>query len=196
MEIFIVVLTILGLLILGAAINQFIFLRKKEKSLYQAPSIPEKIPAIPQKEREIVEIYLKEWQIIIETQMHFNDLILRFRSVILTTYVTLIGAVTAISKLGVISEKSVFPLFLLVFSLWVTSFFIDFFYYHRLLIGSVRQADKYDKSNYFRSHGLFGMTAGISNQVRPLTSRWLVILYYSAPAAVLWIIFLILHFGG
>jgi len=192
MNIFIIILTVLGLVVLGAAINQFVFLRKQNESSGDFPVIPEKIPVISQKEREILEIYLKEWQVIIETQMHFNDLILRFRSITLTTFVTLIGAVVAISNLKVISKESIPPLFLLISFLWIASFIIDFRYYDRLLLGSVKQAMKYDNSKYFRMLGLFGMTSGISNQVKPLTSKWLLILYYAVPMVGLCLVYLLL----
>ena len=47
---------------------------------------------------KIIGHLLKEWEVIINTQMHFNDLILRFRSTILTVIATLTGAIFAIYK--------------------------------------------------------------------------------------------------
>ena len=189
MHILVTVLAVLGLIVLGAAINQFLLSKPTEQSGAHVPVIPEHIPVLTEDERGMLELYLKEWQVIIETQMHFNDLILRFRAITLTTFVTLIGAVVAISKLGVISTHSLQLLFLLMFVLWLTSFIIDYRYYHRLLLGSVKQAMKYDNSEYFKLYGLFGMTSCISDQVRPLTSKWLIMLYYSVPTVALWLIY-------
>ena len=192
MHILISILVIIGLVVLGAAINNFIFLRSKEKSNYNSSTIPEKPPKLSVHDKILLEFYLKEWQVIIETQMHFNDLILRFRSITLTAFVTLIGAVVAIGKLGILQPDSIHLLFLLVFILWATSFIIDYLYYHRLLLGSVKEASKYDNSKYSKSLGLFGITKSISHQVRPLTSKWLVFIYYSLPTIGMVIIYFLL----
>jgi hypothetical protein len=192
MNTIVILLSISGLLVLGASINQYIQSRKHDKSISHVPTIPDKVPALSAKERVVLDIYLKEWQVIIETQMHFNDLILRFRSFTLTTFVTLVGAIVAISKLGVIPTPSIHLLFVLMFFLWLTSFIIDFRYYHRLLLGSVKQALKYDNSKYFKTLGLFGMTSCISDQVRPLTSHWLIIIYYTIPTIGLLVIYVLM----
>jgi len=192
MNILVLILSIIGLLVLGAAINNYIFLRSQVKPKYHPSAIPEKSPKLSGHDKLLLEFYLKEWQVIIETQMHFNDLILRFRSITLTAFVTLIGAIVAIGKLGIIQPNSIQLLFLLVFILWATSFIIDYLYYHRLLLGSVKEASKYDDSKYSTSLGLFGITKSISHQVRPLTSKWLIIIYYALPTIGMIIIYFLL----
>lgn len=118
--------------------------------------------------------------------MHFNDLILRFRAITLTAFVTLIGAAVAIGKYFSLSESSLGWLILtLPVTLWSTAFIIDFFYYHRLLLGSVTEALKFDGSHKLKSYGLFGMTTCISEHVHPPASKALVALYYAIPVMVL-----------
>ena len=56
--------------------------------------------------KELLEIYQKEWEINIQTQMHFNELIIKFRSVMLTAFITLFGAAIAVfKKKGVKNNK-------------------------------------------------------------------------------------------
>ena len=191
MEIIIVLLAIIGLLFLGAAIY-LLFFKQEERRDESEVSIPENTSVLSDEDKVRLKFYLKEWQVIIETQMHFNDLILRFRSITLTSFITLIGAVVAIGKLGIIKSDIISSLFTMIFFLWLTSFIIDFFYYNQLLIGSINAANKYDNSKFNSSLGLFGMTNKISHQVRPFRSKWLIGIYYFLPAIGMVITFLML----
>ncbi|MDD5459794.1 MAG: hypothetical protein PHF37_10430, partial [Phycisphaerae bacterium] len=81
-------------------------------------------------------------------------------------------------------------LFILL-TLWITAFVMDFFYYHRLLLGSVAQAKKFDNSELGKKIGLFGLTTCISNVVHPPTSKIMVGLFYGIPAIAIAIIMFI-----
>jgi len=142
---------------------------------------------------EVAKLYLQEWTTVIQTQMHFNDLIIRFRTTVLTVLVALLGAFAAAAK----SEYPKWAVqdigFLLFFPIafWATACIIDIFYYHRLLLGAVAQAEKYDGigGTFF---GLFGMTEVIKKHVRPSTSKYLVFAFYALPVLILaagWAIF-------
>jgi hypothetical protein len=192
METYYVVLWGLGSYFLGFASHHFITKFRKDKHSGTESRIPDIIPQLDDTERGMLQLYLKEWEIIIDTQMHFNDLILRFRAITLTTFVALIGAAVAINKLDVITQSTVQRLLLLIGCLWAASFIIDYWYYHRLLLGSVKQATKYDKSRFAQEYGIFGMTASISEQVRPFTSKSLIIFYYSVPSVALILMYLLL----
>lgn len=51
MQILILTLAIIGLLVLGAAINQFIFLQSQEKTKYHPSAIPDKSQKLSERER-------------------------------------------------------------------------------------------------------------------------------------------------
>ena len=146
---------------------------------------PTTIPSIDVGQKRLMELYLKEWQVIIETQMHFNDLILRFRSITLTAFIVLIGATVAIEKIPSISKSDILLIASIPATFWVTAFIMDFGYYHRLLLGSVAEALKFDNSEFLKSYGLFGMTSRISEEVHPPTSKLLVFFYYFVPFIVI-----------
>ena len=75
----------------------------------------------------------------IQMRMHFYDLIIRFRTTVLTVLVAFLGALAAAAKsenLGLTQQDTKF---LLCFpaAFWATAFVVDFCYYHRLLLGAV-----------------------------------------------------------
>ena len=68
--------------------------------------IPRELPILSDAEKELVPIYQKEWRTIIETQMHFNDLIIRFRAIVLTAMITLAGASVVLQQAEKIDKSS------------------------------------------------------------------------------------------
>ena len=155
--------------------------------------IPESLPALSDHEKAVIPLYQTEWKTIIETQMHFNDLIIRFRSIVLTAFITLVGASVALQNTKKIDEKQFLVLFFFV--LWVTAFVMDFFYYHRLLLGSVAQAMKFDESELGKRLGLFGLTTCISRVVHPPASKIMVGLFYGIPAIAVLVLMLIINYS-
>ena len=136
--------------------------------------------------------YLKEeWKVTIETQMHFNDLIMRYRSIILSVFITSLGVIYGISEKLNIGSKE-FGIYLMLASIfWVCCFFLDFFYYNRLLLGAVDHAKKFDNNTYFGNKGLFGLTKRIASKAPLNTSNFLIIAFYAIPAIALIVIFII-----
>ena len=120
----------------------------------------------------------------IETQMHFNDLIIRFRSIVLTAIVTLSGASIAfVETANLKNSDALFRMLIAALLIvWITAFILDLGYYHRLLIGSVNQALKFDNSDLGKKYGLFGLTTCIKNSVHPPASKKMIIIFYSIPA--------------
>jgi uncharacterized protein with PQ loop repeat len=132
-----------------------------------------------------VDNVLKEWEVVINTQMHFNDLIIKYRTAILTVFITLGGALLTIKKtltIG-ISESDFFHLCILLAAFWFFAFLIDILYYHQLLIGAVRYALKFDNDETCKKLGLFGMTKTIMKNVTVGWSRFFVSLFYIGPIA-------------
>jgi len=156
---------------------------------------PEPLPALSDHEKAVIPFYQTEWKTIIETQMHFNDLIIRFRSIVLTAFITLVGASVALQNTEKIDEKQFLTLFSILFVLWVTAFVMDFCYYHRLLLGSVAQAMKFDESELGKRLGLFGLTTCISKVVHPPASKIMVSLFYGIPAIAMLVLMLINNYS-
>ena len=146
--------------------------------------IPEEPETLSQEERQRIELHLQEWKVVIETQMHFNDLIIRFRQITLTTFAALTGAAVAVTKTVQLSDTAMVLLVALPTVFWLSAAALDLLYYHRLLIGAVNQAAKFDTSTWLGAHGFFGLTATISTQVTRVGSRRLVLVYYLLPFVV------------
>lgn len=152
--------------------------------------IPE-VPPIPKPEEGLlIQIYQTEWKSIIETQMHFNDLIIRFRSIVLTVLIALVGTCIALNANEKIDEELLPVLLSFALVFWVTAFVLDRYYYHRLLLGSVNQAMKFDESQLGKKYGLFGLTTCIANAVHPPTSNILISIFYGLPALSLVVYFI------
>ena len=85
---------------------------------YQLPPEPGKVT---EAQGRLLDLYLKEWQVVIQTQMHFNDLIVRFRSVALTSFVALTGAVITISHAQGMEGKPLTALRFMPLVFWTTA---------------------------------------------------------------------------
>lgn len=167
--------------------------RKSDIKARRVPvnEIPRELPILSDAEKVLVPIYQKEWRTIIETQMHFNDLIIRFRAIVLTAMITLAGASVVLQQAEKIDKSSSITVVVLLLFLWFTAFVMDFSYYHRLLLGSVAQAMKFDNSELAKKAGLFGLTTCIKEAVHPPASKIMVGLFYLIPALPLG--YLLLH---
>jgi|AntDeeMinimDraft_4_1070355.scaffolds.fasta_scaffold04284_2 hypothetical protein len=132
--------------------------------------------------------YLKEeWKTTIEIQMHFNDLIIRFRSIVLSVFLTGLGVVYGFSeKFG--TDKNLLFVLILALVFWVCCFLLDNFYYQKLLIGAVKHAKKFDDNKFFRKKGLFGLTKRISLEVSDFRSKLLIWTFYLLPMIILGIL--------
>jgi hypothetical protein len=147
------------------------------------------IPANLEIKPDDMQNRMKEWEIVIQTQMHFNDLILRFRTILLTVFATIAGALVTLSRVAPTALKTgdYNALGYLLLAFWILAYFIDIFYYHRMLLGAVAQAAKFDDAEPFKKSGYFGMTRSISNHTS-INSSFIVSFFYIAPVAVFLII--------
>lgn len=175
----------LGLIGLGITIDRMLIHLRRGPLRVPVNPPPADLPEISEELNRLLDLYIKEWQTIVQTQMHFNDLILRFRSITLTVFLTLVGAALTIHRLSTLDTSTFLMIVGCIVVFWITAFILDFGYYHRLLLGSVAQAMKFDESQSLRNLGLFGMTTSISEHVHPPTSRVLVCVYYFLPLAVI-----------
>ena len=129
-----------------------------------------------------------EWKTTIETQMHFNDLIIKFRSVVLSVFLTGLGVVFGLSK-EMDSNGNLCFILTIAFVFWFCCFLLDYFYYQKLLLGAVKHAEKFDENEFFRKKGLFGLTKSISFEISGLLSKALIFIFYILPLMVLVILY-------
>lgn len=150
--------------------------------------IPQEIQDLSLSEFRSIQLYQNEWQSVLETQRHFNDLIIRFRGFTLTSFTILTGA--AITAEEFIISGHVHTLMLLPLGFWLAVALLDLGYYHQLLNGSVAYAvDKFDNHGWLKSRGFFGLTHKIRKHVNPLQSHCLIIIYYILPLSAVVILF-------
>ena len=100
-----------------------------------------------QQRKQIIEI----WKTIVEVQMHFNDISMRIRSIFITILLALFASIGFLLNKELNLEilaynvqfATLMPLFG-VFATWLF-YFIDRYWYHRLLVGSVKHAIEIEK---------------------------------------------------
>jgi hypothetical protein len=127
----------------------------------------------------------KEWEVTINTQMHFNDLIIRFRSIILSVFVAALGLIFAASKQATITVHDINLLLSIALVFWLSCFILDYFYYHKLLMGAIKHAEKFDNSEFFKKKGLYGLTSRISSEISPPKAKIFIWVFYLFPVAAL-----------
>ena len=186
------IICLIGCIVIGVVIDRLWLWKSKGKKdrVYVENPIPDDSLASVKADDPLIERYLSEWKVVIETQMHFNDLIIRFRSITLTAFISMTGAALTLLKMEIFVDNL---LLLIPIVFWCTAGILDFCYYNRLLLGSVRQAKKFDQSKKMKELGLFGMTACIGSHVNSTATKFLVIAYYFFPVIAIIVIICLLE---
>ena len=147
---------------------------------------------------------MKEWEIVIQTQMHFNDLLMKMRTATLSIVLAIFGAAgySILSKetyLLTINDFSFHPSVIIISAglvLLFSMFIMDYFYYFRLLVGAVKRGWEFDdKFGTEDTWKYFGLTTKISHEIgeKKGNSKWFVISFYWIPfVAGLFFLFAIL----
>ncbi len=138
---------------------------------------------------EETKLILEEWKTVIETQMHFNDMIMRMR----TTGVSIVLAVFGAAAYSLQYNKLYLTIcgysfhaavFVLAFGLAMLAgvFGLDYFYYYRMLVGAVRRGYEIDeayKNRRFDECKIFGLTTMIRDAIgKPGKSKVWIWLFY------------------
>ncbi len=189
MKVFLLVIIGLGLIGIGIILDRIMVHFSRGEIRKPINPLPNEDPCLSEEDQGLLKLYMKEWETIIDTQMHFNDLILRFRSITLTSFLVLVGCAITIQEIAALEPAAFFIIIGILSILWLTAFIIDFGYYHRLLLGSVAQALKFDNNERLQRYGMFGLTTCISEHVHPPTSRILVFIYYFLPVVGISVLF-------
>jgi hypothetical protein len=131
-----------------------------------------------------VGLLSEEWRTTIETQMKFNDLIIRFRGIVLAVFVLSVGFLFHIYSQAEITGQDLIIMLGMVLVFWVACLILDFGYYHQLLLGAVRHAKKFDENKYLRDKGLFGLTEKINMEIGLLRTKVIMWTFYLLPACI------------
>ena len=141
---------------------------------------------------EETKIILEEWKTVVQTQMHFNEMIMRARTTGVSVVMAVYGAAaiaygqypSKVLKIYSLEYHVSTAIILFGLVLLVSIFSIDFLYYYRMLIGSVEHAEMMDKAFTNRlvaGARIFGMTTTISGKVGRLRSFLCLLIFYGGP---------------
>ena len=139
--------------------------------------------------KNILDKDLKIWEIALNTQMHFNELLIRSRTTVVTVAMAVIGA-TLIAfretniKFNICNKEihiGVIILFIGIVFLLV-QFIIDYFYYFKMLLGAVNYTTALDRK--YENKGLFGLTTYINRSISQRWAKIILFLYYIIPIAL------------
>lgn len=128
---------------------------------------------------------LEQWKVLIQTQIHFNDMILRTRSLVVTVVLAAYGAAAA--SFAQLPDKYVVTTFgFFHVSVAITSFAIclliaffalDYFYYHKLLMSAVGYCEEVEQKFDFPVK----QTTVLSKKVSTFRVLFAVGIYYGVP---------------
>ncbi len=140
---------------------------------------------------ERMDLLLHEWKQVTDMQMHFNDMIIRMRTLAVSVVISVFGAAGfAIGQfedrfIRIAGEEVHVAAIVIAFGLvlWLTIFTIDYGYYYKLLIGAVRRGwqidDAFRTVKLFDGVHLFGAARVISEAIGPTgASKYFVWVFY------------------
>ena len=138
---------------------------------------------------EETKLILEEWKTVIQTQMHFNDMLMKMR----TTGVSVVLAVFGAAAYSLQYERLFLTIndyrfhvsaFIIAFGLGmlVGIFCLDYFYYYKMLLGAVRRGydiDKFYKNKLVDGCKMFGMSTMIRDAIgKPGWSKFFIWIFY------------------
>ncbi|MFC1755757.1 hypothetical protein ACFL96_20600 [Thermoproteota archaeon] len=126
------------------------------------------------------------WKVAINTQMHFNDLLIKMRTTVISIILAVFGAsVIALKDINFKFEIFDCKVHASVVILGIgcvflfTQFILDFFYYFKLLLGAVDFTEKMDRD--YSEYKLFGLTSMISKRISHHCAGVVLFLCYAIP---------------
>jgi len=138
---------------------------------------------------EETKLVLEEWKTVIQTQMHFNDMIMKMRTTGVTTVLAFFGAASISLQYAnlylTIFNFSFHASILIIASglvLLFAIFVLDYFYYYKMLLGAVErgyQIDQAYEKKLIDGTKMFGLTTEISKAIgRPHLSKLFIWIFY------------------
>jgi hypothetical protein len=155
---------------------------------------------------EETKLILEEWKTVIQTQMHFNDMIMRMRTTGVSIVLAVFGAAAYSLQYGklylTICGNSFHASVLVVafgLGMLIGVFGLDYFYYYKMLVGAVKRGYEIDqayKDKLVDGCKMFGMSTMIRDEIgKPGTSKRFLGLFYGLVFALGIIFMLGILFG-
>jgi len=136
-------------------------------------------------------LLLEEWKTVIQTQMHFNDMLMKMRTAAISVVVAIFGATAVIigqfpdRYLEIFSRQVHVSAIVILFglALWVGIFIIDYMYYYKMLLGAVQRGYEFDKAfsntKLYKDLCLFGLSTKIRDAIgKPGASKCYIFIFY------------------
>jgi hypothetical protein len=147
-------------------------------------------------EEKRLEYTLQIWKVSIETQMHFNELLIKMRTAVISIVLASFGVFSFVLKessqepAGLFNidkaQRSIIAIKVGICFL-IGQFLIDFFYYFRLLTGAVNFTKKIDED--YKNLKMLGLTESICKEVPGWLATSMVVIFYAIPVGVgFWLI--------
>lgn len=119
------------------------------------------------------------WKQTIEVQQHFNDIVLRIRNLALTLLLAVFGAAALALRedIHILIRGVQLSLATAVLAVglvgWLAFYFIDRFWYHKLLVGAVIHGEALEHiwGHQLLGTGFLGLTGTITRESRSITAR-------------------------
>ena len=138
---------------------------------------------------EETKLILEEWKTVIQTQMHFNDMLMKMRTTAVSVVLAVFGAAAyslQYDKLYLTISSYSFhaSVLIMVFGLGMLAgvFSLDYFYYYKMLLGAVKRGYEIDeayKNKRVDNCKIFGMTTMIRDAIgKPGKSKYVIWLFY------------------
>lgn len=133
---------------------------------------------------------VQRWRTVIDTQMHFNDMLMRTRSAGVSIVIAVFGAAAVAlaqypDRLIVLPGTAIHcPAIVIAFglSLLGTLFVLDYFYFYPMLLAVVRHGEEIEaESRSPKSPVVFDLTCRISNCMPRRRASIVLMMFYGIP---------------
>jgi hypothetical protein len=135
---------------------------------------------------------VQRWRTVIDTQMHFNDMLMRTRAAGVSIVTAVFGAAAVAlaqypdrlmiipgTMLHIAALVIIFRLMLLA-----TLFVLDYFYFYRMLLAVVQHAEEIEaESRQAKSPIAFDLTCRISDCISRKRASSVLLMFYGIPVA-------------
>ena len=134
----------------------------------------------------------QSWEKTQDKQIHFDDMIMRVRSLSITVFVSTYSAIIILWRYKEsIDSITIFSLLAIPFCFWIITFFIDYYYYYKLLLGTIKCGAEIDEE--LKTFGLnLDMYRHLSSAVSEKRAELIIISFYVVPLIAGLIVFFVI----
>lgn len=145
---------------------------------------------------EEIRNIIEEWKTVIQTQMHFNDLLMKVRTATVSVVLAVFGAagyslqfdnlvrnIGYIPYIGVVKIHTAVGVIIVGLAILIAMFVIDYRYYYKMLVGAVKRGYEFDEEfSNMADRKYFGLSSMIRDEIgKPTKSKIFVWFFYGLP---------------